>query len=179
MADLRLMVVSGSLREASLNTLVAESLISHAPDAVAMHRFDLRPVPMFDQDVEEAGDPPPVVALKQAMLDADGLVVVTPEYNVGVPALTKNAIDWLSRPYGDGPIKGKAVGVVAVSPGGRAGIGARSHLMDTLSILTERAYPETLGVGKVYDKLVDGELGSDGVDELMAWFRGFLDFAGT
>lgn len=177
MADLRLVVLSGSLRAASANTLVAETLISHSPSSVIGARFDLRPVPFFDQDVEDIHDPAAVTALKTAVQEADGLVLVTPEYNAGVPALVKNAVDWLSRPYGSGSLVGKPVGLISAGPGSRGGSGVREHLSSSLSVLTERRFEETLGLGSIYSKLEDGALTQEALDELLAWYDRFCAFA--
>lgn len=174
MADLTLLVLSGSLRSGSVNTIVADHVAAVTPDGVSVVRHPLDDVPLFNQDLEDAGDPDAVTQLKELTASCDGIVMVTPEYNVGVPAVTKNAVDWMSRPYGSGPITGQPFGVVAVSPGGRAGVGARIHLMDTLRILTERAYEETLGMGKIYDQLEDGRLGDEGADALRTWLAGFV-----
>lgn len=177
MADLDVVVLSGSLRAASINSLVAETLIARAPGGVRMVRHDLRPIPFFDQDVEDAGDPQVVTDLKQAVIAADALLVVSPEYNVGVPAVMKNAIDWLSRPYGDGAIVGTATGIISASPGGRGGVGARAHLSDSLGVLTDRLFPETLGLARMYGRIGDGALDGDALAELMSWFGRFRDFA--
>ena len=118
-----------------------------------------------------------VAELKQAVIAADALLVVSPEYNVGVPAVMKNAIDWLSRPYGNGAIVGTATGIISASPGGRGGVGARAHLADSLGVLTDRLYPETLGLAKMFGRITDGELDGDALAELMSWFGRFRDFA--
>ena len=177
MAELRTLVMSGSLRAESVNTLVAETIIARRPDGVRSVRFDLRPVPLFDQDAEEAGDPAAVTALKAAVVDSDAVLLVSPEYNVGVPAVMKNAVDWMSRPYGDGPIAGKAVGIVSASPSSRGGSGSRQRLSESLGVLTKRLFVETLGLASIHNKMNNGALNEDGLAELLPWLERFYEFA--
>jgi len=173
MADRHLVVLSGSLRKQSVNTVVARALLAQLPSGFTGQLVDLRPLPMFDQDLEGAGDPRAVTGLKQAVLDAHGIIMVTPEYNVGVPAVAKNAVDWLSRPYGNGPITGRAAGIISASPGSRGGIGARAHLADSLGVLTEHLFGDTLGLARVGDDIEDGRLGGASLDNLVAWLQRF------
>jgi chromate reductase len=176
MGEVAIVVVSGSLRSASTNTVVAQQLVASAPGDVRAELLDITAVPLFDQDVEDAGDPESVTVIKGAVREADGLVLVTPEYNYGVPAVTKNAVDWLSRPFGDGPVKGTAVGIVSASPSRRGGIGAREHLSDTMRVLTDRLFEETLGLPQI-DSLLDGPtLTDDGAALVLPWFERFCAF---
>ncbi|MDG2111498.1 MAG: NAD(P)H-dependent oxidoreductase [Actinomycetota bacterium] len=183
MADLRLVIISGSLRAASVNTIVAETLVAVDRAGVSATRLDLRPLPFLDQDVENVGDPACVTDLKTAVIESDGLVIVTPEYNVSVPALTKNAVDWLSRPYGNGALTGKPVGVVSAGPGGRGGLGVREHLSATLAVLTDHLFAETLGLDGIFGKIETspdsehGALVDDARDELLGWYARFCDHA--
>lgn len=96
-----ILVLLGSLRRASINRQLAEVAIDDAPSGVRMHLFDrLGELPLYNEDIDTEQPAEPVTALRLAAAEADALLAVTPEYNGGVPGLLKNAIDWLSRPYG-------------------------------------------------------------------------------
>jgi chromate reductase, NAD(P)H dehydrogenase (quinone) len=96
-------VFVGSLRRESFNRKMAQALIAMAPPALRLEIVEIGQLPFFNQDLE--ADPPPVVRdFKQRVLAADAVLFVTPEYNRGLPAVLKNAIDVASRPYGQRPI---------------------------------------------------------------------------
>lgn len=122
---MKLLGISGSLRRGSLNTAVLRAAIELAPATVMIERFDLSPIPLYNGDVEAAGFPAAVVAFRAAIAAADALLIVTPEYNSGIPGVLKNAIDWASR-GADQPFDGKPIAIVTASPG-RLG-GARCQL---------------------------------------------------
>lgn len=104
--------ISGSLRRASYNTALLRAAKAAAPEGVSLEIESIRDIPLYDGDLEaEHGIPEPVRALKERIAAADGLLLVTPEYNNSIPGVMKNAIDWLSRPasdiarvFGDKPI---------------------------------------------------------------------------
>jgi chromate reductase len=101
-----------------------------APNGIVVEIFDLSDIPLYNQDVEEAGEPAPVAALKEAMARADALLVATPEYNHGVPGVLKNAIDWASRPRVTSPLRDKAVAVMGASPGRGSTARAQAQLRE-------------------------------------------------
>ncbi|PYQ19004.1 MAG: hypothetical protein DMF79_13600, partial [Acidobacteria bacterium] len=90
--------VAGSLRKASYNRSLLHAARDLAPPGMSLRTFELDAIPLYNADVEVVGDPGPVAAFKQAVREADALLVATPEYNYGVPGVLKNAIDWASRP---------------------------------------------------------------------------------
>jgi chromate reductase, NAD(P)H dehydrogenase (quinone) len=115
---MRVCGIAGSLRKASYNRALLRAAIELAPPAMEIVPFDrLRDVPLYDGDVEAAGDPEAVAALKAAIRSADALLVVTPEYNYGVPGVLKNAIDWASRPPTGSVLSGKPAAILGASPG--------------------------------------------------------------
>ena len=120
MADgaLRVVGFAGSLREKSYNRALLRAAQEVSPPDMTIDIFDLREVPLYNGDVEAAGDPPAVADLKAAIRAADGVLMATPEYNHGVPGVMKNAVDWCSRPP-----QGAAQIVGARAPG--RGLGAR------------------------------------------------------
>jgi chromate reductase len=125
--------IAGSLRRASYNRGLIRAAIDLAPAGTKVVPFELADIPMFDADVEAAGDPPPVAAFKRAIDAADGLVIATPEYNHCVPGVLKNAIDWASRPARRSVLTDKPVAIMGASSGRGATARAQAHLRDGLA----------------------------------------------
>lgn len=116
----KILALAGSYRRGSFNQALVSAAREEPPENVDFREFDLREVPFYDGDVEEAGLPPDVERLKAAVRDADALLLVTPEYNSGIPAVLKNGIDWASRVYPNAPISGKVVAIMGQRPVGAA-----------------------------------------------------------
>lgn len=117
----KLIGLSGSLRQASYNSALLRSAAGLMPEDSELVVETIRGIPLYDGDVEAAeGIPEQVAALKEAIAAADGLLLVTPEYNNSIPGVFKNAIDWLSRPPADIPrvFGSKPVALIGASPGG-------------------------------------------------------------
>jgi NAD(P)H-dependent FMN reductase len=113
----RIVVLVGSLRADSLNRRIAEALRDQAPDGVAVEIADgLHDLPFYNEDLDTGAVPAAAEALRAQVAGADAVLAVTPEYNGTMPAVLNNAIDWLSRPYGVGAIRGKRFGVVGATP---------------------------------------------------------------
>ncbi len=125
--------IAGSLRRASFNRGLIRAAIEVAPPGIMVTAFDLHDVPMFDADVEAAGDPASVVALTRARGEADALLLATPEYNHCIPGVLKNAIDWASRPARSSVLHGKPVAVMGASPGRGGTARAQAQLRDGLT----------------------------------------------
>lgn len=141
MADVNVMVLVGSLRKASVNRQLAELAAESAPDGVVLHAFDrLAEVPFYNEDVDgdETTVPEPVRALRAAAAEADAALVVTPEYNGSIPAVLKNAIDWLSRPWGDSALKDKPLAVVGAALGRYGGQWAHAETRKSFGIAGPR-----------------------------------------
>jgi chromate reductase len=117
------------LRQGSYNRALLRAAIELAPPEMEIRIFErLREIPPFDADLEALGDPEPVRALKQAIADADALLIATPEYNHGVPGVLKNAIDWASRPPRDSVLSGRPTAIFGASPGATGTARAQSQL---------------------------------------------------
>lgn len=107
---LKVVTLLGSLRKGSFNGMVARSLPQLAPAGMDVSALpSIGDIPLYDADVQqEDGFPQSVEALAEQIRQADGVVIVTPEYNYSVPGGLKNAIDWLSR-LPQQPLSGKPV----------------------------------------------------------------------
>jgi NAD(P)H-dependent FMN reductase len=154
MADVKILVLVGSLRAASLNRQLAEVATETAPAGVSLHLFDrLGELPLYNEDVDGDDAAESVQALRLAAAEADAALVVTPEYNGSIPGALKNAIDWLSRPFGDGALKGKPMAVVGTSMGQYGGVWAHDETRKSFGIAGPRVMEDVkLSVpGKVFD----------------------------
>ena len=138
MADqvpLHFVTLLGSLRRASLNAAVAKALPALAPEGVSIGALgSIGAFPLYDADVQEQGFPAPVLLMAEQIRAADGVIIVTPEYNYSVPGVLKNAIDWLSRVTPQ-PLAGKPVAIQTASPGVIGGARAQYHLRQSLVFL--------------------------------------------
>jgi NAD(P)H-dependent FMN reductase len=110
-------VLVGSLRADSVNRKLAETLADLAPEGVTLQIAEnLDQIPFYNEDIDGPDAPAAAVALREQVANSDRVLVVTPEYNATIPAVVNNAIDWLSRPYGQGAITGKPFGAIGVTP---------------------------------------------------------------
>jgi len=110
-------VLVGSLRADSINRQVAESLRDLAPEGTVIEIVDgLGDLPFYNEDLDASGATELVTRVRELVAGSDRVLAVTPEYNATMPAVLNNAIDWLSRPFGTGAIKGKPFGVVGATP---------------------------------------------------------------
>ena len=130
MAQTKILGFAGSLRRASYNRGLIRAAAELAPAGMTVDIFDLGGLPLYNQDIEDAGEPVSVVAFKGAIARADALLVATPEYNHGVPGVLKNAIDWASRPVRTSPLHDKSVAVMGASPSRGATALAQAQLRD-------------------------------------------------
>lgn len=139
----RILGIAGSLRMASFNAGLLRAAAAAAPEDTIVDAHTLHGVPLFDADLEAEGVPDKVSALKDALAEADGLLLVTPEYNNGIPGVFKNGIDWMSRPPGGLDLfRGKPVAVIGASPGGFGTILAQDHWLPVLRTLGTRHWTE-------------------------------------
>jgi chromate reductase len=137
MSPVKILAIPGSLRRASFNRALARAAAELAPAGVTVEVTELNGIPVYDDDVNAAGPPPEVLALKARIAGADAVFIATPEYNHGVPGVLKNAIDWTSR-GGNQPWKGKPVAIAGASNGGFGTVRAQLALRPTLGCLDAR-----------------------------------------
>jgi NAD(P)H-dependent FMN reductase len=139
MADVKILALVGSLRAASINRQLAELAAETAPEGVAVTVFDgLGDLPFYNEDIDNENVPASVVALREAAGEADAALVVTPEYNGSIPGVLKNAIDWLSRPFGNSALKGKPAAVIGGSFGQYGGVWAHDETRKSFGIAGPR-----------------------------------------
>jgi chromate reductase, NAD(P)H dehydrogenase (quinone) len=125
MADLKVLGITGSLRKASYNTAALRACQELLPQGMSLRITSIADLPMYNQDVFDAGLPDPVKRFRKEVAEADGLLIASPEYNFSVPGVLKNAIDWGSRPYGDSAWSGKPVALMSAAMGVAGGIRAQ------------------------------------------------------
>ena len=123
----RILGIAGSLRQGSFNRAALRAAIELAPAGMTIEVFDIAPIPLYNEDVRQQGFPPAVEDLRRRIKQADGLLIVTPEYNYSIPGVLKNAIDWASRPP-EQPFAGKPVGIMGASMGTHGTSRAQYHL---------------------------------------------------
>jgi chromate reductase len=136
----KLLGLSGSIRSKSYCKAVLETIRENVSPDVKVSNFDLEPIPPYNQDLDnEKSWPAPVRALREAVIEADGLIAVTPEYNHGMSGILKNAIDWVSRPGYESILKNKHVLCISVS--NRGGIRAQNQMHATFLSTVTRITP--------------------------------------
>lgn len=131
---MNIVAISGSLRKDSYNTALLRALSPLAPPGMQIEILDIGNLPLYNQD-DESVFPSAAQAIKDKISSADGVIIATPEYNRSVPGVLKNAIDWISRPYGHNSFAGKTVLTLGVSVGRVGTAVAQSHLKQILSYL--------------------------------------------
>jgi chromate reductase len=162
---MRILGLSGSLRSDSHNTrllLAAARLLPPGAELVGFER--LREIPPYDED-HEGSQPEAVLALREAIAAADAVLVATPEYNHSIPGHLKNALDWISRPLADSPLRGKPAAVVGASTGMFGAVWAQAETRKVLGALGARVLDRELPVGSA-DEVVGagGTLAGEGLE---------------
>lgn len=179
----KLIGISGSLRQASYNSALLRSAAGLMPEDAELAVETIRGIPLYDGDVEAAeGIPEEVAALKEAIAAADGLLLVTPEYNNSIPGVFKNAIDWLSRPPADIPrvFGGKPVALIGASPGGFGTILSQNAWLPVLRTLGAELWSgRRLMVSRAQSVFnQDGTLADQKIEEqLRTYLREFVAYA--
>ena len=157
---MRILAISGSLRRGSHNTMLlraAGGLL--APEHELVFWDGLRDVPPYDEDVDAKEAPASVTALREAIADADAVLISTPEYNSSIPGALKNALDWASRPIATNVFRNKPVAVVGSSAGMFGAVWAQAELRKVLAAMGARVAEVEVSVGHAADKFdADGNL---------------------
>jgi chromate reductase len=171
---MRVLGISGSLRRDSLNSALLRAAAERLPAGVELVEFErLRDVPPYDADVELRGTPDAVQELREAIHEADAVLVATPEYNHSIPGVLKNALDWASRPAGRSALNGKPAAAIGASTGMFGAVWAQAETRKVLGALGGRVVEAELPVARADQQLVDGRLElspqqSEQLEELLA-----------
>ncbi len=128
---MKILAIVGSLRKASYNRMALNTAMEVAPEGLEISVAEIGDLPPYNQDVQDAGDPPSVVRLKEEIRSADGILFLTPEYNYSMPGVLKNAIDWASRPPKENAFNDKPCGIISASTGLLGGARVQYHLRQT------------------------------------------------
>jgi chromate reductase len=179
--DIRVVGFAGSLRAQSYNRALLRAATELAPPGMTIDIFDLREVPLYNADVEAAGDPPAVAQLKAAIRAADGVLMATPEYNHGVPAVMKNAVDWCSRPPRGAVLAKKPVGLIGASPGITGSARGQSQLRQAFEFTNSYCMPQPeFLLFKAHEKIdKDGRLADEPSRSFLAtYLRALADWIG-
>lgn len=167
--------IAGSLRSGSLNRALLRAAIERAPQSMEIQKFQLDDLPFYNGDVEDRGDPQAVVELKESIDAADGLLIVTPEYNHGVPAVTKNAVDWASRPP-ERVLAEKPVAIAGASPSQTGTARAQSALRQSLaSVNAFTMQSPGFLMARAHDKIEGGEVVDESTVEFLDEFLGSFE----
>jgi chromate reductase len=151
--------MSGSLRRGSYSNAVLETLREKFAGRADLTVYDLRPIPLYDQDFEGEKRPPPVKELLSAIAESDGVVLCAPEYNHSIPGVLKNALDWASRPAFTSVMAYKPVAIMATSRGALGGARCLEHMRVALdSMLARVVLAREVTITSSAEKILDGRL---------------------
>jgi chromate reductase len=172
---MRVLGISGSLRHGSFNSALLRTAAEHLPAGAELIEFTrLNDIPPYDADIEAAGTPDAVRELREAIRDADAVLVATPEYNHSIPGQLKNAFDWASRPAGQSALNGKPAAVIGASTGMFGAVWAQAETRKVLRALGGRVVEMELPVAEADRQIeADGHMGlslqqADQLEQLLA-----------
>ncbi len=167
---IQILGISGSLRRNSYNRRLLATAAELLPDGAELALWTgLRDVPPYDQDDDVEPAPPAVALLRQAIADADALLLATPEYNGSIPGQLKNAIDWASRPVGTSVLRDKPTAVIGASIGRFGAVWSQAELRKVLRTAGARVVESEFVAGRA-DRLfaVEGSLPDEAVRKQLA-----------
>ncbi len=165
MSKVNIVAISGSSRKGSYNSLlkdIAAKIAEEQGANVSNIRLEDLDIPLYNQDLEASeGAPDDVLRLKRVFNAADGLIIVSPEYNSSISPLLKNTIDWISRKQPDetpmAGFRGKAALLLSASPGALGGMRGLVHVRDILGNIGMHVLPDQLAVGSAHDAFSEDE----------------------
>jgi chromate reductase len=172
---MRVLGISGSLRQDSHNSKLLRTAAELLPSGMELEVYeDLKAIPPYDAD-DEAFVDASVTALREAVADADAVLVATPEYNASIPGVLKNALDWVSRPHATNALRGKPAAVVGASTGMFGGVWAQAETRKILQTIGARVVDRELPVSEADERFdADGRLEDPELRELYAEILGEL-----
>lgn len=166
----RVLGISGSLRQGSFNTAVLRTAIDLAPAGIEVEIAEIRDIPVYDEDLRAKGLPDAVQKFRDRIAQADGVLIVTPEYNFSLPGVLKNAIDWASRPPQQ-PFADKPLGIMGASGGLSGTMRAQYHLRQVAVFLDMHVMnkPEVF-VRSAGEKIADGRISDEATRKVIGEF---------
>lgn len=132
---INILAFAGSLRKSSLNRALLNNAVELCPEGMNMRIYSLDGLPLYNEDIEKEGVPAVVQEFRNAIREADGLLIAVPEYNYSLPGVLKNAIDWASRPVADSSLSAKPAGIAGVS-GGTSGTAKSQMHFRQIAVVT-------------------------------------------
>ena len=178
---INILAISGSLRRHSYNTRLLRAAAELGPVGVEIELYAperLAAIPPYDFDLEDAGTPQSVIELKQAIAAADAVLIATPEYNNSIPGQLKNALDWVSRPITESPLRGVPTLVVGASPSPYGAVWAQAELRKVLGILGGQILDAEVAVAHAPERFDEsGRLADDEIRDQLA--QALADLAGA
>jgi len=177
---IRVAALCGSRRKGSYNQKLLNNAIERAPEGLEIFQVPVRDFPFFDQD-DEADPPRAVLDAKAAIQSADCVLLVSPEYDYGVPGFLKNAVDWLSRPFGDPTLVGRPMAVMGASTGYMGTIRGQLHWRQSWYFFRAPVFSEAeLAVASSADAFdAEGTLVNEryvtGLDHYLATLKDWLE----
>jgi len=158
LSPVRLLGLPGSLRKASFSRATLIGLRDNPPEKVTLEIHEPQ-LPLYNEDDDRSNGPEQVLKFRDAIKNSDGIVIVTPEYNHGVPGVLKNALDWASRPFGRSVLAKKPTLAISVSSAFTGGVRAHAQLNETLlAIPALVAGGPQIVIGNIGEKIADGVL---------------------
>lgn len=130
----KITIIVGSLRKESINRQLAGGIVDLGKDLFSFEFAEIGSLPLFSEDLEKAY-PPAAQALKDSIRRADGILIVTPEYNRGIPGVLKHALDWASRPSGQNALTGKCAASIGASSGAIGTAACQAQMRSLLTVL--------------------------------------------
>jgi chromate reductase, NAD(P)H dehydrogenase (quinone) len=169
MKNLDIVGLCGSLRAGSLNRMAMNLAGELMPEGMRLEQAEIRDVPFFDGDLLAKGFPASVAALRERIRKADGVLIVTPEYNFSIPGVLKNTLDWISR-GDDQPFAHKPVAIISASPGPVGGARVQYDVRRVMLFMNA----QVLAKPEVFIASAVGKFNSDGrcTDETTRKFVG-------
>jgi chromate reductase len=169
----KIAVIVGSLRRDSINRKLAGALTELAKPKAEFALSKIDDLSLFNQDLEPS-PPASVTRLKREIEAADGVMIVTPEYNRSIPGVLKNAIDWASRPYGKNSFDGKPTAAIGTSMGAVGTAAAQQHLRSILAYLNVKLMGQPEGYINFKPGLVDDK-GTVTDEDVRKFLQGYVD----
>ena len=151
MSTKQVAILVGSLREGSITRQLAKALSAAAPDTLSFKFVEVGDLPLYNEDLETDAPPKAWTTFREEIKSADAVLVVSPEYNRGVPGALKNAIDVGSRPWGQAVWAGKPAAIATASPGALGGYGVNHQLRQILNVFGMPILPTEVYISGLYD----------------------------